>query len=186
MEEKHVIWSDINLNLDDWRDDIISEHPEASEDEIYRIMVETNAEYIGDERLNLNIQLPCPILVFADLGLWNGHKTGYKFIESGNIRDCLNSNCDSNEWFVDDKGDLRCTAIHHDGTNRYLYRALRDDIPDEKIQQLVNNIYNGKASEKEVIALTERLGDKIGEIYGWTIPPVTPVAAEPKHNEHER
>lgn len=30
-----------------------------------------------------------PILVIADLGLWNGRRMGYKEIPSGNIRDCL-------------------------------------------------------------------------------------------------
>ncbi len=185
MDEKHVIWSDINLNLDDWRDDILSDHPGASEDELYCIMSETNTEYLNDERSNLNIQLSKSILVFADLGLWNGRKTGYKVIESGNIKDCFNSTCDNNEWYVDDKGDLRCTAIHHDGTNHYLYRVVRDNVLYDDFQDLLDLIYDGKATEKDVIACTERLGDKIGAVYGWTLPPVEAKQVS-RQKEHER
>ena len=35
MNNKHIIWSDINLNLDDWRDDLQSEYPNATEDEMF-------------------------------------------------------------------------------------------------------------------------------------------------------
>ena len=57
-------------------------------------MCETNADYLSDERVNLNIQLSQPILVIADLGLWNGRRMGYKEIPSGNIRDCLSGGYD--------------------------------------------------------------------------------------------
>ena len=49
-------------------------------------MYEINNRYLDDERVNLNIQLDQPILVIADLGLWNGRRTGYQEISSGNIR----------------------------------------------------------------------------------------------------
>ena len=88
MEDRHIIWSNENLDLDDWRDDLQEQYPDCSEDELYRIMCETNADYLSDERVNLNIQLSQPILVIADLGLWNGRRMGYKEIPSGNIRDC--------------------------------------------------------------------------------------------------
>lgn len=31
----HLIWSNFHLNLDDWRDALLEEHPEASESELY-------------------------------------------------------------------------------------------------------------------------------------------------------
>lgn len=89
VEDRHIIWSNENLDLDDWREDLQEQYPDCSEDELYRIMCETNAEYLSDERVNLNIQLSQPILMIADLGLWNGRRMGYKEIPSGNIRDCL-------------------------------------------------------------------------------------------------
>ena len=69
MEDRHIIWSNENLDLDDWREDLQEQYPDCSEDELYRIMCETNADYLSDERVNLNIQLSQPILVIADLGL---------------------------------------------------------------------------------------------------------------------
>lgn len=50
---------------------------------------------------------------------------GYKEIPSGNIRDCLYSDTDYSTWYVDRLGDLRCDAIHHDGTNFYLTAFTR-------------------------------------------------------------
>ncbi len=95
---KHVIWSNLNLNLDDWKEWLLEDHPNIDpddEDALYRLMVDTNDDYLDDERCNLSIQLSQPILVVADLGLWHGRRMGYKEIESGNIRDCL---YDPNEY----------------------------------------------------------------------------------------
>lgn len=130
MEDRHIIWSNENLDLDDWREDLQEQYPDCSEDELYRIMCETNADYLSDERVNLNIQLSQPILVIADLGLWNGRRMGYKEIPSGNIRDCLSGGYDYTTWYVDKKGDFRCDDIHHDGINHYLYRVYKDGVSE--------------------------------------------------------
>ena len=62
--DKHIIWSDINLNPNDWRDNYrdfleINEIDGDPNDEhkLYEYMVETNGEYLSDERENLNVQL---------------------------------------------------------------------------------------------------------------------------------
>lgn len=47
MEDRHIIWSNENLDLDDWREDLQEQYPDCSEDELYRIMCETNADYQG-------------------------------------------------------------------------------------------------------------------------------------------
>ena len=135
--ERHIIWSNLSLDVDDWRE-AYKEFLEANEldadpnDEngLYEYMVETNDEYLTDERLNLNVRLSQPIIVIGDLGLWNGRRSGYKMIDSGNIKDCLFSDTDYTEWYVDKYGDLRADAVHHDGTNHYLYRAFKDGVSD--------------------------------------------------------
>lgn len=165
--ERKVIWSNINLDLDDWKDDLVEQFPEATEDELYYIMVEENAEYLQDERMNLDIQLSQEILVIADLGLWNGSHTGYRIIKSGNIKDCLYSNTDYTEWYVDTLGDLRADAIHHDGTNHYLYRVFKDSASETQRENLLNKIYNGCVTRTDITRLTRRLGDDIGNVYGW-------------------
>ena len=172
-ENKHIIWSDINLDLEDWREALEENNPGVSEDRLYELMVEYNAMNIDDERMNLDIQLPREIIVIADLGLWDGRKQGYKMINSGNIKDCLSSDCDSNEWYVDKKGDLRCIAHHHDGTNYYLYRAIKENATDYQVSRLQNRIYNKEVTKADISRVTERLGDKIGAVYGWEFPQTT-------------
>ena len=88
-DSDRVIWSNHNIDYEDWREYMESEYPDLSEDERYVKMLEINDSYLDDERMNLNIQLSEPILLIADLGLWNGRHSGYTVIESGNISDCL-------------------------------------------------------------------------------------------------
>lgn len=166
----HIIWSDYHLDLEDWRESLLELYPHYSEDELYEKMYDSNAINLDDERYNLDIQLSAPILVIGDLGLWNGRRTGYKEINSGNVRDCLYSDTDYTTWYVDKNGEFRCDAIHHDGTNHYRYRAYRDGVSDEQIEDLKEKIYFGVATEKDIEKVTRRLGDDIGQVYGWTFP----------------
>lgn len=86
ISNKNIIWSDIDLNFDDWKEDLKAEYPEMNDDQLYNLMNEINNEYLEDERINLDIQLSKPIIIIADLGLWNARKSGYKMIDSGNIK----------------------------------------------------------------------------------------------------
>ena len=135
--DRHIIWSNYDLDYADWRDDLEAEYPDLTEDERIALMYEINGDYLDDERMNLDVQLSQPILVIADLGLWHGRRMGYKEIASGRISDCLYSDTDYSTWYVDRLGDLRCDAIHHDGTNHYLYRTYKPGvrrISDRKIE----------------------------------------------------
>ena len=166
----HLIWSNYDLDYDDWKDDLEAEHPDLSERERIDLMYQINSDYLDDERVNLNIPLSRPILVIADLGLWYGRRQGDKEIESGNIRDCLYDDNDYVTWFVDKNGDLRCDSIHHDGTNHYLYRTYKDGVSEEQIENLKWKLYNGQATRKDITRITRRLGDEIGKVYGWEFP----------------
>lgn len=168
--EKHIIWSDLNLNFDEWKAELEAEYPEKSEDELVGFMYEIIGEYLEDERLNLDIQLSTLIMVCADIGRWNGGVSGYKMIESGNIRDCLECNCDYNEWFINRLGDLRCTAVHHDGINHYLYRAIKENVKELQIERLQDKLYDGTVKREDITRVTRRLGDEIARIYGFSIP----------------
>lgn len=167
---KHIIWSNYDLDYEDWRGDLEAEYPELSEDERISLMYEINGHYLDDERMNLNVQLSQPILVIGDLGLWNGRRMGYKEIPSGNIRDCLYGDTDYSTWYVDRLGDLRCDAIHHDGTNHYLYRVYKDGVRDSQIELLKEKLYRGTATRADITRVTRRLGDDIAKVYGFSIP----------------
>ena len=169
-EDRHIIWSNYDLDYEDWRDDLEAEYPELTEDQRIALMYEINGDYLDDERVNLNIQLSQPILVIGDLGLWYGRRSGYKEIESGNIRDCLYADTDYSTWYVDKLGDLRYDAIHHDGTDHYLYRAYKDGIRESQIDLLKDKLYRGIATRADVTRITRRLGDDIARVYGFSIP----------------
>lgn len=164
--DRHIIWSNQNLDVDDWREDY-KEFLEANEldddpnDEqaLYEWMEETNYDYLSDERVNLNVQLSQPIIVIGDIGRWNGRVMGYKDIPSGNIRDCLYADTDYTEWYVDKYGDLRADATHHDGTNHYLYRVFKEGVSETQMENLRDKIYHGKATRADITRLTRRLGD---------------------------
>ena len=179
-DDRHVIWTNYDLNYDDWRDALEEGYPELTDEKREQLMYEINGEYLNDERENLNIQLSQPILVIGDLGLWNGRRMGYKEIASGNIRDCLYSDTDFATWYVDKRGDLRCDAIHHDGTNHYTYRVYKDGISDASKETLKYKIYRGTATRKDITRVTRRLGDDISKIYGFEIPKL------PKEHAYER
>ena len=177
QSDRHIVWSNMNLEADDWRDSY-KEYLEINgldddpndENKLYEYMVEANDDYLSDERRNLDIQLSQPIIVIGDLGRWNGRVTGYKMIDSGNIRDCLYSDTDYTEWYVDKYGDLRANAVHHDGANCYLYRVFKDGVTDTQIENLQDKIYNGKATRADITRVTKRLGDDIAGVYGFPIP----------------
>ena len=177
-EYAHIIWSNQNLDLDDWRDDLLAEYPDKSEDELYALMCESNDRYLDDERANLDIPMARPILLIADIGRWNGRFPGYQEIKSGNIKDCLYTGMDYATFYVDRLGDLRCDAVHHDGTNRYLYRVYKKGISETQIERLQEKILDGTVTRRDITRLTEWLGDAIGKVYGWSFPR--------EHKEHER
>ena len=178
--EKHVIWSDTAFMNDHERKDLIDytasmiaeEQPDASDDTIWSIAEEVNADFLDDERCNLDIQLGMPILVIGNLGLWDGRRSGYSLIRSGNIADCLYSSMNGAsycEWYLDELGDLRGTEIHHDGTNEYLYRVWKSDTTESQRTALLNKLFFGTATRKDITRCTRRLGDRIAEVYGWSI-----------------
>lgn len=168
-EQKHIIWSS-DVDYEDWRADLEEQYPDLSEQERMELMVEQNNDYLDDERCNLNIQLSRPILLIADIGRWDGRYPGYAEIKSGNIRDCLYSEMDDSTWYVDRLGDLRCDAVHHDGTNHYLYRAYKENASEAQIDRLKEKLYSGTATRSDVTRVTKRLGDEIGRVYGWRFP----------------
>ena len=71
---------------------------------------------------------------------------------------------------MDRLGDLRCDAIHHDGTNHYLYRTYKDGVRESQIDLLKEKLYRGIATRADITRITRRLGDDIAKVYGFSIP----------------
>lgn len=165
MKKNRIIWTAFP-DFKVWEGDLRSEHPDADENELYRIMLDTNADYLEDERLNLNVHLPEEIICIADLGLWNGRRSGYKELHSCNIADCLFSSYEPT-WFVDEYGDLRCDDSHHDGTNHYVYRMWKPGLSQSAKDAFLGKIYEGSVTKADILRFTRRIGDYIADVYGW-------------------
>lgn len=168
--EKYIIW-DSNPDFEDWKDDLREEYPDVSEDELRRIMYETNNEYLDDEKENCKgISLPNGICAVADLGLWYGRRSGITELQFDSVSDCFRSFVHGQSdlcIYVDEEGELRIREDHHDGTNYYWFRAWKPDVTQEQKDSLQDMVYSQQEYEKILRQLTYRLGDLIGDVYGW-------------------
>lgn len=169
--KKHIIWSNMNINPDDWKEDYkeateINGWDEDTEDKdnLWRYIDETLDSYLGDERMNLNVPTDGRILLIADLGLWYGRRQGYQ-IREGNVKNILyDGDADYIEWYSDGY-NIKATAVHHDGTNFYEYRVIRED---RNIQNLLDAIYNGEEITRQKLNYyTKSLEPYVAKVYGW-------------------
>ena len=165
---KHIIWSNMDINPDDYADFLREEYPEVTDPcKQYELCYELNYAYLDDEKANLDIELPHEIICIADLGRWNGRCMGYKLLESGNIADCLwDPDCDYCEWYVDRYNDLCFTGVHHDGRNHYLYRELRD-LSDKQMENFLEKLHTGTLTRRDIRRYTTNIGSHIQRVYGW-------------------
>jgi len=155
--KKRTIWS--NNDYEEWGDAM---REEITEEEItpeyYAFCREID---LGDERCNLNVEVDGCIIAFASLGLWDGRREGAGIIGT-NVKDILNSECDYVTWYCDTY-NVRCDAIHHDGTNHYLYRVAESR---EKAQRILEKFGRGMI-EKKFRRMTKSLRPYIANVYGW-------------------
>ena len=163
--KRHIIWSNRNLDLADWKDFLEEEYPEVTDEyEQYNLIEDMNMRYLEDERYNLSEKVDGRILVIADLGLWDGRRQGYKILDN-TISDILyDRDGEYLEWYGDGY-NIKATVSHHDGTNFYEYRVIRED---RNIENLLDAIYNGEEiNRKKLNYYTKSLYPYIAKIYGW-------------------
>lgn len=167
---KHIIWT-TEVNVNDYKDFLEEEYPEITDDfDKYCLCVDLNNGYLEDERANLNIDLHREIICLGALSLWNGTASGYKVVRGTRVSDCLGDTVgDYVTWYVDERGDLRCSDTHHDGTNEYTYRVFREGLSAWQKDNFKAKIFEGTATRRDVNRYTERLGDVIADVYGFKI-----------------
>ena len=165
---EHIIWSNFDVNVEDHAEFLQEAYPEITDpDKQYALCCEMNYAYLDDEKVNLDIELPNPIICIADIGRWNGRCMGYKMIESGNIADCLyDPECDYCTWYVDRYNDLCFSGAHHDGTSRYLYRELRD-LSDRQMENFLEKLHTGSLTRRDIRRYTTSVGVHVNKVYGW-------------------
>lgn len=120
--------------------------------------------YFDDEVNNLNKELKNKILVIAELHLWNGIRSGFKIIDSQNLNAIMYVGQGERKKVYVKGGDIIMEDSHHDGTNIYTFRLIKDM---DKIHNLTDKIYNNNFSSKDISRYTKSLGNLVREIYGW-------------------
>lgn len=130
-------------------------------------MYQYNFEYFSDAQSQLDMYVGSPILVLANLGLWDGRYRGFGEIKSGNIKDCMETDYEYAEWYVDENSEFASRQIHHDGTNYYRYRRYLPEATENEIYDLKEKLYDGTATEDDLNAVTEPLGSLVGAVFGW-------------------
>ncbi len=129
-------------------------------DEVYdRIDME-----FGDEQSNLFKILDGRIICIANMGLWNGRRTGYKIL-GNNLNEVLTCGigCDEKEVYCD-AYNVYAQGYHHDGRNSVEFREIRED---RNIDNLLDKLYsNEEVTRREINYYTRSLRPYIKEIYG--------------------
>ena len=164
-KNKHVIWQDVDIDVEDYRDYLEEKYPDVTDEyNQFVLCQELNREYLDDEIANLNQDVQGRIVIIADLGFWNGRRDAYKVLDSSNLSDVLftNDGCDYHEFWVED-GEVRGRGVHHDNTNYYVFRALRTDIDEDLLDIVVNDV----ASSEQLYVATRSLAPDVSGVYGW-------------------
>lgn len=160
-----IIYNNLDFPAENLEEDyaILCEENEIEKSEIgfTKYVFDYLTDWFYAERENLRI--PCgDILVIADLGLWNGRVPGYKILTGKMVSEILfgENIC---VIYDEEKGDVTGEEHHHDGTNYYLFRELRDGI-DHK--EFLESVLCGKEISKQKLnAHTRSLKKYIKEAY---------------------
>lgn len=150
-ERKHLIFSNFQSN--------------CPEDEDHSNGCDCAQMTFKDEQINLDKVIDGRILAIADLGLWNGRRSGYTILDN-NIRSILNSfDCPLVEWYGDGH-NIKAKMTHHDGTNFIEYRVIRED---RNIDGLLSKLYNQQDVTRQLLShYTKSLYPYVADIYGWS------------------
>ena len=108
------------------------------------------------------------ILAIADIGTWRGSRPGYKLLTEkllSNIMYAGNKDGIAYTTLYYDGHNVRKTVVHHDGTDRIMFREVR---PSVNIDTLCERIYNGEyISNSTLNYYTRSLKRYVKNIYGW-------------------
>lgn len=171
MTKENIIWQDISFydskTIEKWKKEVQEDYPDYTDEEIMDIIYEDISMCYDEEVYDLSqISLPEDIICIGRLGLWNGTFDGYK--EYPDLKSCFSGHDGDLKFYVDENGDLRAELAHHDGTNHYLFRMWRSNVSETSRENLIDKIYYRKYSQADVSRSTVRIGDFIGERFGWS------------------
>lgn len=164
---EHMIW-DSAPDYADWESDLKSEYPDLSDEELYELMYEINNNYLDDERMNLNTEIPGEIICLANLGFWNGRQSGYKKMNSKNLSsifDIDGSDYYEVKWYVDENNECCCDAVHHDNIHYMVFRMWKPKVSETQKENFLHKIYMNEIVDWDKYTLP--IGKYVAEVYGW-------------------
>lgn len=165
--KKRTIWSNRNINPEDYQE-TYEEHLElndldGSKYDLWDFIHDDLQNWLECERANLNIPTDGRIICIADLGLWDGRHQGYQ-VFGKNVNEIFCQHYEYTEWYSDGY-NIKAVDVHHDGTNYYEFREIRED---RNAQNLLDAIYNGEEITRKMLNYyTRSLHSRVAKVYGW-------------------
>ena len=159
MKDYIKLWDNTDINLADWEYLLLLNPTVTTTDEQYRLVryeLDVRREELIDD---LNITLTDDLLIIADLGLWDGRHHAIAR-HQGNLNQVFSRCCgDFQSLYIDQRGDLRCLDIHHDGTNKYLYRTWKPGVSNTRRENFVRRWLHTDYTDRQLIT---RYTDPVG------------------------
>jgi hypothetical protein len=174
---KRLIWQNYDVSVDDYEDFLNEEYPRITDEyEKQDLCDGINNDYLEDERVNLNKELNTGIVIYGDVGRWDGIRKGHRFVcgNDGNTKVfanlsdvlCFEKDCELAEWYVE-YGEIKTTQCHHDGTHELTYRALVYDKDRISIYEIEDAFHKNAADA--IAKYTRSLAPDVCEVYGWEV-----------------
>ena len=132
----------------------------------YHLILDTDTAEECDcqwEERNLDKKLDGIVITFADLGFWDGRKTGAR-VMGRNLNSILNTcGCDTGEFFTNN-GNVKANLHHHDGTQHLTFRL----VSFNKANKIMDMAHEGKLTWEYFRRNSKSLIGFLNEIYGWS------------------
>ena len=142
----------------------------VKDDAVYRYINDDIYLSLDADEENLDVQTG-RIVVFATLGLWHGKTHGSRILPEQSLSAILHGACrDSDAYTVyydSNDGEVKAKDVHHDGTNRYVFRELVSGVSPDAEEEFLESVKSGAAKLEDVNRFTTSLGPRVEPIYGW-------------------
>lgn len=134
-----------------------------SDDEVWhRIFELIEADRDTVRNYILDKELPNKIVQIANVGRWNGRFNAYRVL-GDNLNNILDGMHHDYQALYADRYELRGSDAHHDATNYYTFRVLKEGIDAEEFEEKLSD---GCYKMSTILRKTRSLRSVIKEIYG--------------------
>ena len=116
--------------------------------DIYDYIHDSLRDWLECEHVNLD--KPCgTIIAIANLGLWNGRRSGYGIIRVGKVNGIFSiSGHYDNVTFYCDRYNVKAELYHHDGVNYIEFREVKENVNP---QPLLDRLFKQEEVTRELI-----------------------------------